>query len=183
MRIIIGLGNPGDKYRHTRHNAGWLFLDYLFPEATWRESSKFNALIYEIDDLIVAKPLTFMNNSGICVRKLLDYYSLLPKSLGLFAKKNQDLSPTLTVIQDELDLNFGEIKLSLNSGSAGHRGINSLISHLKTKNFTRLRIGIKNELLRTRIPADKFVLQNFSQTELSKLKEMAANYNFKNIAD
>ncbi len=183
MHIIIGLGNPGEKYRHTRHNAGWIFLDNLFPEAVWRESSKFNALIHEVDGFIVAKPLTFMNNSGACVRKLLDYYGLLTKNLGLFAKKDQDLNQVLTIIQDELDLNFGEIKISSNSGSAGHRGIDSIISHLKTKNFKRLRIGVKNELLRTRIPADKFVLQNFSQEELAQLKKNASTYKLSDLVN
>lgn len=181
MRIIIGLGNPGEKYQHTRHNAGWIFLDSLYPEAVWRESAKFKALIYETGDLMVVKPLTFMNDSGFCIRKIMDYYSLIPKNLGLFTKKDQDLKKTLAVIQDELDLNFGDLKISVNSNSAGHRGVDSIISHLKTKKFLRLRIGIKNENLRLHIPADKFVLQNFSKEELIKLREMATDYDLKKL--
>lgn len=181
MKIIIGLGNPGEKYQHSRHNAGWIFLDSLV-KGPWKENKRFQALVHETDSgIILAKPLTFMNNSGISVRKILDYYGLLEKRLGVFNKPDQDLRPYLTVIQDELDVDFGQIKTSVNSGSAGHRGIESIISHLKTKKFTRLRIGIKNDLLKVRVPADKFVLQNFSNHELNTLKEFADNYSLDSL--
>jgi len=176
MKIIVGLGNPGEKYQKSRHNAGWLFLDYLIKEPVWKENKKFQALIHEEGGFMFVKPLTFMNNSGYSLRKIMDYYKLIPKQLGLFNKKNCDLSDSLLIIQDELDLDFGKIKLSVNSGSAGHRGIESVINHLKTNNFKRLRLGIKNELLKTKIPADKFVLQSFSQSELESLRTLANNY-------
>ena len=181
MKIIIGLGNPGEQYKNTRHNAGWIFLDNLIKDASWTSNKKFNALTYKEGGALFVKPLTFMNNSGQSVQKILNYYGLIPKSLGLFKKKDEDLNEVLTVIQDDLDISFGEIKIATDSGSAGHRGIESIINHLKTKKFKRLRLGIKNELLKTVIPAEKFVLQPFNKTELEELKRLAANYAVNNL--
>ncbi len=181
MKIIVGLGNPGDNYRRNRHNAGWIFLDALTNGEQWKENKKFSALICETSNAILVKPLTFMNESGISVRKIMDFYGLLPKRLGLFGKKDADLSEVLTVIQDELDVDFGKVKISTDSGSAGHRGIESIISHLQTKKFKRLRLGIKNEFLKTKIPPEKFVLQNFSSEELASIEKLATTYNLNNL--
>jgi PTH1 family peptidyl-tRNA hydrolase len=181
MRIIVGLGNPGEKYTNSRHNAGWIFLDNLISNPNWQENKKFKALIHKEVDKLYVKPLTFMNNSGESVRKIMDFYGLLPRSLGIIAKKNQDLSDTLTVIHDELDLDFGKEKNSKDSGSAGHKGVASIINHLKTKNFTRLRLGIKNELLKNKIPTENFVLQNFSKEELNDLIDKAKYYKQKEL--
>lgn len=181
MKIIAGLGNPGEKYQKSRHNAGWIFIDSLIKEPNWRENKKFQALIHEEGEFLFVKPLTYMNESGYSLRKIMDYYNLLPKNLGLFNKKDCDLTESLLVIQDELDLDFGKIKISVNSGSAGHRGIESIISHLKTNNFKRLRLGVKNDLLKTKIPADKFVLQSFSHDELETLKKLANNYSLNSL--
>lgn len=181
MKIIVGLGNPGEQYKNTRHNAGWIFLDGLLGDVKWSENKKFNALIHEDGDCLFIKPLTFMNESGSSVRKVLDYYGLLPKNFGLIGKKDSDLNDVLTVIHDELDLDFGTYKVATDSGSAGHRGVQSIIDHLKTKKFTRLRLGIKNELLRTHIPPEKFVLDNFSREEKEKLKGLSGQINIKEI--
>jgi PTH1 family peptidyl-tRNA hydrolase len=174
MKIVVGLGNPGEQYKNTRHNIAWLFLDNLLGPVTWRENKKWGAAFYEADNFLYIKPLTFMNNSGQAVRKVLDYYKLIPKNLGFISKKNADLKETLIVIQDDLDIDFGNIKIATDSTSAGHKGIQSIINHLKTKKFTRIRIGIKNELLRTHIPAEKFVLQPFKHEEKERLKEVFA---------
>ena len=112
-----------------------------------------------------------MNDSGDSVRRALDYYGLLPKSLGILRKGDSDLDEILTVIHDDLDLDLGRIKAATDSSSAGHRGVQSIIDQLKTKKFKRLRFGIRTELLRNPIPPEKFVLQNFSPQELSRLKE------------
>ena len=173
MRVIVGLGNPGEKYARTRHNAGFIALDEYLSKEPWREEKKFNALVCEKDGIIFMKPLTFMNESGYSVRKVLAYYHLLPNVIG-FTKKDSDLSNILAVIHDDIDLSIGTCKLGANSGSAGHKGINSIISSLKTKNFTRLRIGIKNELAKTKIPTEKFVLQPFSGDELETLKKTSS---------
>jgi len=172
MKIIVGLGNPGEQYKNTRHNVGWLALDNQLGEITWLKNKKFSALVYESENILFIKPLSFMNNSGQVVQKVLNYYKLLPKNLGFINKKNVDLNNVLTVIHDDLDLNFGDIRLVTGSGSAGHRGVESIIQYLKTKKFTRIRIGIGNELLRTHVPADKFVLQPFTPEERQHLPKI-----------
>jgi len=172
MKIILGLGNPGEKYQKTRHNIGFMFLDFLAgPEASWKLNKKFNALICEKGDEVFIKPLTFMNNSGASLRSFMDYYQLLPKKLGLFAKKDLDLSATVIIVHDDLDIDFPKFKISVNASSAGHNGVESIIKHLKTKNFKRLRFGIKNEF-KVNIPGDKFVLQNFSSNELDQVNDI-----------
>jgi PTH1 family peptidyl-tRNA hydrolase len=176
MKIIIGLGNPGNQYERTRHNAGWIFLDSLIGADGWQTNKKFNALTKEVGGLIFVKPLTFMNESGQSVQKILNFYGLIPKSLGFFSKKDKDFNDCLTVVQDDLDLDLGVCKVATDSGSAGHRGIASIIQYLKTQKFKRLRLGIKNELLRTQIPAEKFVLQPFSKDELETIKTLAGKY-------
>ncbi|MDP2944497.1 MAG: aminoacyl-tRNA hydrolase [bacterium] len=181
MKIIVGLGNPGEQYKNARHNTGRLILDNLLGDVNWSENKKFNALTYKDGDFLFVKPLTFMNESGVSVRKILDYYGLLPKNFGFIKKKDVDLQNILTVIHDDLDLNFGDYKIATDSGSAGHRGVQSIIDYLKTKKFTRLRCGIKNDLLRTHVPPDKFVLDNFSGEEKAKLKELSSQLNIKDI--
>ncbi|MFA5131565.1 MAG: aminoacyl-tRNA hydrolase [Patescibacteria group bacterium] len=181
MKIIVGLGNPGEQYKNTRHNIGWLALDYLLGDVKWQDSKKFNALIHEDGANIYVKPQTYMNNSGSAVQKILNYYKLLPKNFGLISKKDADLGADLFVIQDDLDLDFGQLKIATDSTSAGHRGIQSIIDHLKTKKFTRLRLGIKNELLRTHIPPDKFVVSPFGHDERGRLPEIFAQINIDNI--
>ena len=181
MKIIVGLGNPGEKYNHSRHNAGWLALDAYLGDVLWSENKKFSALIHEDGACLFIKPLTYMNESGQTVRKILDYYKLLPKKFGLRLKKDTDLGDVLTVIHDDLDLDFGDRRLSYDSGSAGHRGVESIINCLKTKKFNRLRLGIRNDLLRTHIPPDKFVLAPFSGEEMDKLKKSLAEIDLKNL--
>jgi len=172
MRIIAGLGNPGDKYAKNRHNVGFMALDLLLGEVKWQESKKFKALIYEAGDCIYLKPQTFMNNSGEAVQAIMSYYGLLPKTLGVFNKKDTNLTDVLTVIHDDIDIELGKWKSASDSRSGGNNGVQSIISHLKTKNFKRIKIGVKNELLRTRIPVEKFVLQNFSAEEKEIIKNV-----------
>jgi len=180
MKIIVGLGNPGKKYHYTRHNIGWLALDDLLGEIAWREDKKFRALTYQSGELFFIKPLTFMNDSGQAVQAILNYYKLLPKSWGILKKQDADLRDVLLVVHDDLDINFGEWRLALESSSAGHRGVESIINHLKTKKFLRIRLGIKNDLLRQTIPADKFVLQEFSSPEKARLKDIFHELDLRN---
>jgi PTH1 family peptidyl-tRNA hydrolase len=156
MKIIFGLGNPDDKYLKTRHNIGFRLLDLLADKysADFKFDKNSNSKIAEIilenkEKLLLCKPQTFMNNSGQTISALTNYYKT-------------ELSDIL-IVQDEIDLPFGQIKFSENSGSAGHKGIQSIIDHLKTKDFKRLRFGIKSEnnILTTEI----FVLKNFSKEE------------------
>ncbi len=175
MHIIVGLGNPGEQYEKNRHNIGFMALDLLLGEVKWQVSKKFKALIYETSDCLYIKPQTFMNNSGQAVQNIMSYYGLLPKSLGIFSKKDADLTDVLTVIHDDIDIEIGKWKIASDSRSGGNNGVQSIIDHLKTKKFKRIKIGVKNELLRIRIPADKFVLQNFNTEEKEIIKNVIAS--------
>lgn len=151
MTIIIGLGNPKEKYNNTAHNIGFDVIDKLarendFPE--FKLSKKFNALTSEKNKTILAKPQTFMNESGKSVKAIVNFY------------KTKDL----IVIHDDIDLILGRMKTSKNSGSAGHKGVESIIRELGTKDFTRIRIGIQPEKGK---PAkiEKYVLQKLSKEQ------------------
>lgn len=170
-KIIVALGNPETQHEKSRHNAGWLAVDKYIKRINWQREKKFNALIAKEFDKIFVKPLTYMNLSGDSVIKIMNYYKLLPKKYGFINIKNSDLNDRLLVIHDDLDINLGEYKISTDSSSAGHRGVQSIINRLNTKKFTRLRLGIKTITLRQIVPAEKFVLQKFSDEELNKLYE------------
>jgi len=172
MKIIVGLGNPEEKYSKTRHNAGFIILDKIienFSNQEWVENKKFQALYIKENDFIFIKPLTYMNNSGQSVQSLMSYYKLLPKKFGLLKEKNSNLSNLLLVIHDDIDVDFNKIKKTDNSGSAGHNGIKSIINHLGTKNFSRLRIGIRQKEISKKFPIDKYVLGRFKEDEINTL--------------
>ncbi len=159
MFLIIGLGNPGLKYKKTRHNAGFQAVDFLADKNKFKKNKKLKSEIAKIQtnnqEVILAKPQTFMNNSGQAVKSLVDYYKIKPENI--------------IVIYDELDLPFGEIRMKDKGSSAGHNGIKSIIENLKTENFYRIRIGIANEY-KEKMQADKFVLKKFSKNEQKELQ-------------
>ena len=165
-RIIIGLGNSGEQYETTRHNIGFMAINSLANDLglTWENNKKLGADLAKNSDLVLIKPRGFMNNSGQTLTPVLSYYKLLPKKLGIIKASNSDLSEILTVIHDDLDIELGKFKISIDSRGAGHRGVESIIKYLKTKNFKRLRIGIKTSALE-KIPADSFVLQKLNEAE------------------
>ena len=175
MKIIVGLGNPGEQYNKTRHNIGFIALDLLLGDVKWQLNKKFQALVYETPEAFYVKPQTYMNNSGRSVRAILDYYGLLPRKFGVFKTKDADLSEVLTVIHDDLDIEFGKYKIATDSRSAGHNGVQSIIDNLHTKNFTRVRLGIKTDL-RERMAAADFVLARFSAAELETIKNSITNW-------
>ena len=157
MILIVGLGNPGIKYKRTRHNIGFRVLNKFqkendFPD--FKFSKKFNALIskknIEKEKIILSKPETFMNKSCQTVKKLTTYYSI----------------PfiNLIIVHDDIDLPLGKMRISKNRGSAGHKGVESIIKELGKRNFARLRIGIKNQKSKVET-SEKFVLKNFTQEE------------------
>jgi PTH1 family peptidyl-tRNA hydrolase len=157
MILIVGLGNPGIKYKKTRHNIGFRVLDKFQKENDFPDfefSKKFNALISKKntgkEKIILSKPETFMNNSGQTVKKLTTYYSI----------------PfiNLIIIHDDIDLLLGKMRISKNRGSAGHKGVESIIKELGSKNFARLRIGIRNQKSKVE-NSEKFVLKNFTKEE------------------
>lgn len=163
MRIIVGLGNPGEKYKNTRHNAGFLAVDFLAEnlKLNWKKNTKLKIEIAEGDGLILVKPQAYMNNSGQPVRALLDYYKLYDID---------NLKNILIIFQDDSDLFINKFKIVENSSSAGHHGIESLINCLGTKNFQRVRLGVRNEELKN-VKAGDFVLKNFSQNEKEIIRE------------
>ncbi|MFH1325922.1 MAG: aminoacyl-tRNA hydrolase [Candidatus Falkowbacteria bacterium] len=175
LRLIVGLGNPGEKYKNTRHNAGFMVLDALAEQEnlSWKLNKRFNTEISDSEEnTILIKPQTFMNNSGQAVQAVLNYYKLLPKTLGVVRKKNIDLSDKIIIIHDDVDIELGKFKIQSNRSTGGHNGIKSIINHLKTQNFTRVRIGIANSLLRAKIAPEKFVLQNFPVSEKNTLDKL-----------
>ena len=132
--LIVGLGNPGDKYKNTRHNAGFDALDWFADKHSAHfKKTKNLSLCTEITinsrKIILAKPTTYMNESGMAVQKLVKKYGL------------NDLEKML-IIHDELDLNPGSIKIKIGGGLAGHNGLKSIAQHMKSNDFGRLRIGI-----------------------------------------
>ena len=163
MKLIIGLGNPGEEYKKTRHNAGFLAVDKLVLNSKYQvlsTQSKFNTEIsngiIDNEKIILAKPQTFMNNSGEAVKTIVDYYKI----------KLEDI----IVTHDDLDIPLGEYKISKNKNSGGHKGVQSIIDHLGTKDFTRIRIGIMIENKKT--PTEKFVLERFSEKEMGIIGEV-----------
>jgi PTH1 family peptidyl-tRNA hydrolase len=134
IKLVVGLGNPGEQYKKTRHNVGFLFLEQLANEAnaSWKFDGKFQASIAECSlathKVVLLKPETFMNNSGQAVGQLARYYKLQPEHI--------------LVVHDELDFAAGVVKLKQGGGHAGHNGLRDIIAHLGSSDFTRLRIGI-----------------------------------------
>lgn len=162
MIIILGLGNPGEKYSNTRHNAGFKVLNALQKEDNFPEfklSKKFNADITEGilngEKTLLAKPRTFMNNSGKAAKYLLKFYDLQ--------------IPNLWVVHDEVDLPLGQLKIVKNRGSAGHKGVESVKNELKSNDFARFRVGIQPKAGKPRNP-ELFVLQNFGKGDEIILK-------------
>lgn len=168
MKIIIGLGNPGEKYEKSRHNAGFIVIEQIknkldFPD--FKIEKKFEAEISEgnfnNEKIILAKPQTFMNLSGQAIKKIADFYK----------------TPTndIIIIQDDLDINIGCFKISTSSSSAGHNGIQSIFDIFKTQQIKRVRIGIEGaeKKLERKIAGKDFVLENFSDEELENIKEIS----------
>ena len=155
MIIIVGLGNPGERYKNTRHNIGFQAINEFAKENNFPEfklSKKFNALVSENvlnkEKIILAKPQTFMNESGKTVKKL--------------SKARPRIN--LIIVHDDIDLPLGKIRISKNRGSAGHKGVESIIREIGTKDFTRFRIGVSSKTEKPK-NVEKYVLQKFNKQE------------------
>ena len=159
MKLIAGLGNIGTKYTFTRHNAGFMLADSiaLNNNLNFKENTRLKCLMTNYrngsDDYLIIKPTTFMNLSGEAVRAVSDYYKISIEDI--------------IVVYDDLALPIGKIRFRANGSDGGHNGIKSVIQHLGTENFARLKIGIGPQ---SNLPSEVFVLQNFSQDELEILK-------------
>lgn len=156
MKLIIGLGNPDKKYQNTRHNLGQKIVkEYIetFCKMSLTNKPNLSSQIFETgqgsDKTIFAIPTEYMNNSGITVQKIAQFYKISP--LNIY------------VIHDDLDLPVGEYKIQFDRGPAGHNGIKSIIENLGTQQFHRIRIGIGKS--QNNIPVEDYVLQPFSSEE------------------
>lgn len=172
--LVVGLGNPGDEYTNTRHNVGWMALDYIAGDEEWEMDGKLNAyfvpMSFSGSDVTLIKPTTFMNRSGVSV---------------LLASKKFKVKPeNVIVIYDDMDLGLGSGKISFNRGSGGHRGVESIIRSLKTKAFTRIRVGISPVTPGGKVKKPKgekavldFILKDFRKSELETLKKFFKKIN------
>ncbi len=171
MHLIIGLGNPGEKYKNSRHNVGFILLDEIF-KSGWHTDKYGNADILNNESAVYVKPKTFMNNSG--------------NSVKFFANKLKITPEDVVVIHDDIDLPFGSMKIVFDSGAGGHNGLRSIINQLGTQKFTRIKIGIaptdgdgkaikpKGGLFTSQKTAvANFVIKDFSKVDLEKIKDMS----------
>lgn len=154
MKLVVGLGNPGKEYENTRHNIGFMSLDHYLGSVKY--SKKFNAEYYETntagEKYIFIKPLSYMNLSGKVVYDFVKFYKL-------------DLSDVL-IIQDDMDLELGKIRIKINSSSGGHNGIKDIIKYLNSTSFTRVKVGIAHN---RNMDTKDYVLSKFSKEELNTL--------------
>ncbi|OGH51630.1 MAG: aminoacyl-tRNA hydrolase [Candidatus Levybacteria bacterium RIFCSPLOWO2_12_FULL_37_14] len=187
MKLIVGLGNPGEKYEKTRHNLGFMIVEKFLKDfesvknTIWKDSVKFKSEISQIEwqpkhgnleKVILAKPKTYMNNSGMAVRLISDFYKIN--------------SSDVWILHDDIDLPLGSMKIRFGGASAGHHGVESVMEHLGTDRFWRFRLGIgeqksplrqgsegqakiKNQKLRN---VEDFVLSDFTGSEKGKLKNL-----------
>ena len=166
MKLIVGLGNPGKEYENTRHNVGFNVIDlYLKKNNLKLDKEKFDGkytkTIINQEDVIFLEPQTFMNLSGTSVRKIIDFYKISIEDI--------------LIIQDDIDMELGKIKLKEKSSSGGHNGINNIEQNLGTNSFKRLKVGISNNKM---IDTKDYVLGKFSKEDkeiLDKSYEICLN--------
>lgn len=165
MKLIVGLGNPGREYEKTRHNVGFMFLDwYAKTKGIIIDKEKFNGLytdfIYQKEKIILLKPLSYMNLSGEVIRKFVDFYKISVSDI--------------LIIHDDLDLNIGNFKIKGSGRSGGHNGLKNIEQHLNTQNYKRLKIGISND--KTSDTKD-YVLGKFQDEEQKILIDLSQHIN------
>ncbi|MEI7513236.1 MAG: aminoacyl-tRNA hydrolase [bacterium] len=174
MKYIVGLGNPGEEYKKTRHNTGRIILDIIRKKIDaddFEFNKKINALVSEgkigKEKVMLIEPETFMNKSGLSL-----------KTLITSKKKAEDL----VVIYDDLDLPIGKMKISFNRGTGGHKGLESVAKQIKTLEFARFRVGIspKTPSGKTKKPSGenvvaKHILSSFKDPEMLELKQIGKN--------
>lgn len=172
MNLIVGLGNPGEKYASTRHNIGFMVADKLLKEElsvekSWEFNKGLKTELFKIGDLIFAKPQTFMNESGVAVKKLIDLYKIEPQNLW--------------VLHDDIDFPLGKIRIKVGGGSAGHHGIESIIRETGADLFVRFRLGVgRGKLTEHKNPdqnvkrhnVQKYVVSPFSTSEESDVRKL-----------
>ena len=161
--LIVGLGNPGDKYEFTRHNAGFMCLDFLADKLDFKINKlKYKSLLADVDirghRCLIMKPQTFMNNSGEAVRDAAQFYKIPPENV--------------IVIYDDISLDVGKIRVRRKGSDGGHNGIKSIIYHLNSDNFPRIKVGVGKKPAEWEDLAD-WVLSRFTNDELKTLHDVA----------
>lgn len=156
-KLVIGLGNPGRRYRDTRHNVGWMVLDEVARRyGLDDEQERYEGLLGQAGPLLLFKPLTYMNRSGRAVRAALDGLDI-------------EFRDSLTVV-DDFSLPLGSLRMKPSGSSGGHRGLESIVEKLDSEEWPRLRLGIGP--CPPRMPAKDFVLSKFLEDELPELDRM-----------
>ena len=179
MKLIIGLGNPGEKYINTRHNLGFRIVEHFLKDfqsaknTFWENQSKFKSEIAQIEwqprhgtleKVILAKPQTYMNNSGLAIKIITDFYKIPADDVW--------------IMHDDIDLPLGAMKIRFGGASAGHHGVESIMEHLGTDKFWRFRMGTgeQNSKLETQNSklrnVEDFVLGDFTGSEKGKVKSL-----------
>lgn len=167
MKLIVGLGNPGEEYKNTRHNAGFVFIDQFFntvggEKKDFAFEKKFNCEIAEVSNkyekIILAKPQTFMNLSGTAVEKILSFYKIP--------------ADDLIVVSDDVDLLVGQARIRHDGSSGGQKGLQNIIDNLSSGEFTRVRIGIGSDKKTAEYDTADYVLGKFSDDEKKSLVEI-----------
>jgi len=184
MKLIVGLGNPGEKYEKTRHNMGFMAIDKFFKhfsqgEASWNNSSKFKSEIAEIEwqkkgkkkesgkkqkwnpedsieKVLLVRPQTYMNNSGLAVKLIANFYKIKPEDVW--------------VIHDDIDLPFGALKIRFGGASAGHKGVESIIELLGTDKFWRFKMGVGHPINKSKVKSQKSKVENVDVYVLAGLE-------------
>lgn len=183
MKLIVGLGNPGDRYARTRHNLGFMAVEQFLKDfepvkkTVWEDNASLKSDIVELDwqprhgkleQTVLAKPKTYMNNSGLAVREILRYKD--PPAGGL---------SDIWVVHDDIDLPFGALRIRFGGAAAGHHGVESIMKELGTDKFWRFRLGIgirrdhSHPVSRLRVKnAEEYVLSDFTSRERGKVKDL-----------
>ena len=168
MKLVVGLGNPGGKYVGTRHNVGFLVVEELaatLQNSKFKINEKYMSLVFQVDDVLLAKPQTFMNRSGVAVGKLVRFYKV--------SKSN------LYVVHDDLDIPLGKYKIQFGKGPKVHQGLQSIYRELGSEGFWHVRLGIENRFreLKTqnsklKNPGIEYVLQRFTEEEQALIQQV-----------
>lgn len=156
MKLIVGLGNPGTKYKQTRHNVGFMVVDVLAKELgiNMKKNNKLHSIVGLQNNVILAQPQTFMNNSGLAIKNII---------------KNKNLNPQdILIIFDDIDMEVGKIRFRKEGSSGGHRGMQSIIDYLQTSELPRIKIGIGRS---ETVEPNKYVTSKFSVEDLNEIKK------------
>jgi len=160
MKIIVGLGNPGSNYSSTKHNFGFWVVDKIVEQSSLKyKAGKGEYIFAQSNEYMFVKPTTYMNDSGIAIQQLLSYYKLDIKDF--------------IIIYDDIDIDLGRIKFRASGSPGGHNGIKSIINHMKTDSFDRLKIGIATSM--NMRPSEQYVLKAFPKKYNNLISEVLDN--------